>query len=180
MAPANQDKNTVSDGNGLSRSSSSSSNGPAPPNSSEIVSIGITLIGSMIATRILATVSRLATAVAAPLAGLYLMTTCPSNDSFDAKRELKRVLRGENLPEDHPDKPKNFLQKTIAKVNATIQAETDAFVGCKVEIVDLMGLLKIASILSPTSNKYYYWLGAVNKWRYLMTRDVPVQESKRD
>jgi hypothetical protein len=31
--------------------------------------------------------------------------------------------------------PQNFFEKTIAKVSATIQAETDAFVGCQVEIV---------------------------------------------
>jgi hypothetical protein len=84
----------------------SNNNGHQTPNSSEIVSIGITLVGGMVATRILTAVSRLATALAAPLAGLYLMSTCPSDESFDGKRELKRVLRGENLPEDHPDKPK--------------------------------------------------------------------------
>lgn len=44
--------------------------------------------------RCLAVVSRLATALAAPAMGFYLFSTCPNNDSFDAKRELKRVLRG--------------------------------------------------------------------------------------
>jgi hypothetical protein len=73
---------------------------------SEIISIGGTLAISIIASRVLASFSRLATALAAPLAGLYLMSSCPSDDSFEGKRELKRVLRGEKLPEDHPDKPK--------------------------------------------------------------------------
>jgi hypothetical protein len=44
--------------------------------------------------RCLAAVSRLATVLAAPAMGLYLFTTCPTNESFDEKRELKRVLRG--------------------------------------------------------------------------------------
>lgn len=44
--------------------------------------------------RILSAISRLATVFAAPACGLYLFTTCPTNDSFDGKVELKRVLRG--------------------------------------------------------------------------------------
>ena len=72
----------------------------------DFITIGGTLIVSLIASRILVSISRVATAFAAPLAGLYLMSTCPVDESFDAKRELKRVLRGEKLPADHPDKPK--------------------------------------------------------------------------
>ena len=41
-----------------------------------------------------------------PLAYLYGVQTCPDPDSFAAKRELKRVLRGANLPEDHPARPR--------------------------------------------------------------------------
>ena len=36
----------------------------------------------------------------------YLRQTCPSVGSFDGKKELKRVLRGNHLPDTHPDKPK--------------------------------------------------------------------------
>jgi hypothetical protein len=32
--------------------------------------------------------------VALPLVYLYCVQTCPSNESFDAKKEIKRVLRG--------------------------------------------------------------------------------------
>jgi hypothetical protein len=48
---------------------------------------------------------------------------------------------------------------------------------------DLMGLVKVAAIMSQSTNKYYYWLGAVNKWRYLLARDVPVpfhKQTKKD
>ena len=44
--------------------------------------------------RCLAVVSSLATVLAAPALGFYLLSTCPPLDSFDGKRELKRVLRG--------------------------------------------------------------------------------------
>jgi hypothetical protein len=36
----------------------------------------------------------MATVLAAPAMAFYLFTTCPSTESFDGKRELKRVLRG--------------------------------------------------------------------------------------
>jgi hypothetical protein len=90
----------------LKRAKSSSSNDNTEAINSEIISIGGTMIISIIASRILSSFSRIATALAAPLAGLYLMSTCPTDDSFEGKRELKRVLRGEKLPDDHPDKPK--------------------------------------------------------------------------
>ena len=88
------------------KSESSTSDDDTTAINSEIISIGGTLAISIIASRILSSVSRVATALAAPLAGLYLMSTCPTDESFEGKRELKRVLRGEKLPEDHPDKPK--------------------------------------------------------------------------
>lgn len=77
----------------------------------------------------------MATLFAAPACGLYLYITCPTNDSFDGKKELKRVLRGEKLPEDHPQKPKGFLEKAMAKVSASLAAEAAAFAGCKIEIM---------------------------------------------
>ena len=43
-----------------------------------------------------------------------------------------------------------------------------------------MGCVKVASIMSQTQGKYFYWLGAVHKWRYLFSRDVPAQERKQD
>ena len=44
-----------------------------------------------------------------PLVYFYGLQTCPTVESFDAKKELKRVLRGHHLPEDHPNKPKGFF-----------------------------------------------------------------------
>ncbi|KAL9188015.1 hypothetical protein ACHAXT_006393 [Thalassiosira profunda] len=143
------------------------------PPRSELATIGVTLLGTFVAARCLAVVSRLATVLAAPAAGLYLFSTCPTNDSFDGKRELKRVLRGDKLPEDHPDKPKGFIEKAMAKAAASLEAEAAVFAGCKVEILDLYGFIKVASIQHPITKTAYFWLGAVNKWRYVMAKDIP-------
>jgi len=108
------------------------------------------------------------------------MSTCPTNESFDAKRELKRVLRGDYKADTDPSKPKNFLKKALAKVNATLEAEAAAFAGCNVEIIDLLGLVKLASINNSITKTSYYFLGAVDKWRYIMAKDFPGKETKND
>jgi len=84
------------------------------------------------------------------------------------------------LPEDHPNKPKGFFEKMAAKVSASIEAEAAALAGCKVEIVDLYGIVKMASITHPITNTRYFWLGAVNKWRYIMAKDFPSGHSKSE
>jgi hypothetical protein len=44
--------------------------------------------------------------LAFPIVYLYLVQSCPTIESFNAKKELKRVLRGVHLAEDDPNKPK--------------------------------------------------------------------------
>lgn len=82
------------------------------------------------------------------------------------------------LPDDHPEKPKGFFEKTLKKVTATIEAETAALAGCRVEIIDLYGLARVATIQHPLTKANYYWFGALSKWRFIMCRDV--QHAKRD
>ncbi len=45
---------------------------------------------------------------------------------------------------------------------------------------DLLGLVKIASINNSITQTSYYFLGAVNKWRYIMAKDFPGKETKKD
>eukprot|EP00580_Thalassiosira_gravida_P016651 CAMPEP_0201666904 /NCGR_PEP_ID=MMETSP0494-20130426/10614_1 /ASSEMBLY_ACC=CAM_ASM_000839 /TAXON_ID=420259 /ORGANISM="Thalassiosira gravida, Strain GMp14c1" /LENGTH=170 /DNA_ID=CAMNT_0048146463 /DNA_START=27 /DNA_END=539 /DNA_ORIENTATION=+ len=160
---------------------SNNENTPAadPPQPSELATIGMSIVGTFVAARCLAVISRLATFFAAPALGFYLFTTCPTNETFDGKKELKRVLRGDKLPEDDPNKPKGFFQKTMAKVSASIEAEAAALAGCKVEIMDLYGLVKVASIQHPMTKTAYFWLGAVNKWRFVMAKDFPEGEHSK-
>lgn len=65
--------------------------------------------------------------IAIPLLFLFLIPTCPSNASFDTKKELKRVMRGYHLPDDDPNKPKGFLNETLARINATVTTEIGTF-----------------------------------------------------
>lgn len=64
--------------------------------------------GVLLALRVVAQATALI-ALGLPLFYLYLVQTCPPIASFDAKKELKRVLRGHHLPEDHPNKPKGTI-----------------------------------------------------------------------
>ena len=51
-------------------------------------------IGSMIVLKLVYKLMFGLYIIAFPLVYLYAVQQCPSNDSFDAKKELKRVLRG--------------------------------------------------------------------------------------
>ena len=85
---------TATNSSSSRRGGSNDDNGSDAPVPSEISTIALTILGTFVAGRALAVVSRLATVLATPVAGFYLLTTCPTNESFDAKKELKRVLRG--------------------------------------------------------------------------------------
>jgi len=82
------------------------------------------------------------------------------------------------LPEDDPAKPKGWLEKAMAKVSASLEAEAAALAGCKVEITEFLGIVKVASIQHPITKTWYFWLGAVNKWRYIMAKDFPEGEQR--
>jgi hypothetical protein len=70
-----------------------------------------------------------------PCLYFYALQTCPSEASFDAKKELRRILRGHHLPENHPDKPKNFFDKTIARVSAAVTTELATGLGYEVSMM---------------------------------------------
>ena len=55
---------------------------------------------------------------------------------FDlAKKELKRVLRGEHLPENHVDKPKGFFDQALSRINATVTTELATGLGYEVSMM---------------------------------------------
>eukprot|EP00567_Pseudictyota_dubia_P011234 CAMPEP_0197437820 /NCGR_PEP_ID=MMETSP1175-20131217/4969_1 /TAXON_ID=1003142 /ORGANISM="Triceratium dubium, Strain CCMP147" /LENGTH=310 /DNA_ID=CAMNT_0042967435 /DNA_START=92 /DNA_END=1024 /DNA_ORIENTATION=+ len=113
-----------------------------------------------------------------PLAFLYAIQTCPSNESFDAKKELKRVMRGEKLPENHPEKPKDWLSKSIARVTASIGTELATSLGYEVCLNNIYGAFIVATVRVPSTELDFYWIGAFGKWHYLMQRPMPAD--KRD
>ena len=108
----------------------------------------------------------------------YAYQTVPSNESFDAKKELKRVLRGAHLPEDDPSKPKTWLEQTLARVQATVATEVATGLGYEVTLTSLLGFATVAFLRVPMAKVDCYWLGVFGKWRYITMRDMP--ENKRD
>jgi hypothetical protein len=104
-----------------------------------------------------------------PVIIFYAIQTIPSNQSFDAKRELKRVLRGENLPADHPDKPKTWLEQTLSRVGATVTAEVAMGLGYEVSLTNVVGVAKVAYVRLPVAKMNCYWLGVFGRWYYVTT-----------
>jgi len=44
---------------------------------------------------------------------------------------------------------------------------------------DIWGIIKVAYIRHPITKTAYFWLGAVNKWRYMMAKDFPQGENSK-
>mmetsp|Transcript_11360 Transcript_11360/g.27225 ORF Transcript_11360/g.27225 Transcript_11360/m.27225 type:complete len:323 (+) Transcript_11360:271-1239(+) len=113
------------------------------------------------------------------LPGLYVygLQTCPSNESFDAKKEVKRVLRGHHLPDDHPQKPKrgNFLEEWTARITASVATEVGAAAGgYTTEIAPLVGgVAKHASVTLPTLGLTCEWIGCNDTWYHYRTLQQP-------
>mmetsp|Transcript_1256 Transcript_1256/g.1795 ORF Transcript_1256/g.1795 Transcript_1256/m.1795 type:complete len:302 (+) Transcript_1256:210-1115(+) len=140
---------------------------------SELVKIGIYFIAGAVFLKALTNIFFSVYLIALPILVLYAMQTCPSNDSFDTKKELKRVLRGEYLPENHPDKPKDWFSKTVAKVGASVGAELSTGLGYKINMNTCFGLFTFVHVHLPLAKQDLYWIGVFGRWRYLMQREEP-------
>jgi len=104
----------------------------------------------------------------------YLHQTCPSDDSFDAKRELKRVLRGHHLADNDPNKPKGFFRKRMARLGATLQTEIHTAMGQQhaTTISPIATIAKVARIRVQQSNREYTWIGIANRWIFYRCNDI--------
>jgi len=103
----------------------------------------------------------------------YLLQTCPVVDSFEPKVEMKRVLRGDNLPENHPNKPSSsFLSQTFARVKASVSTEIATSLGYEVSLQTFYGLFIIANVRVQSMNSDLYWIGALDKWTFVYQRDL--------
>jgi hypothetical protein len=110
--------------------------------------------------------------VVLPLLYGYLYSTCPPIDSFDAKQQLKRVLRGYHLPDAHPSKPKGLLEEWTARLTATVTTELATLPGYSVEMMPLGGAIIWTSMSVPTANLQCYWVGANHQWYYVGSREL--------
>jgi hypothetical protein len=102
-----------------------------------------------------------------PAMYMVLVQTCPKPESFDAKKELKRILRGHHLPDHHPDKPKGLLSETLARITASVTAELATLPGYEVTSIGLAGAAWIACARVPSVQMDYYWIGLHHTWYYL-------------
>ena len=139
----------------------------------EILRYAGMILGGMIVLRILFNAMAVGVYILVlPLLYFYLLSTCPSEQSFDAKKELKRVLRGHHLPEDHPDKPKGFLGQTLARINASVATELATGLGYEVTLIPLAAAAIVVCVRVPTVRHDFYWIGAAHKWWYVYSTEM--------
>ena len=135
------------------RNSPSDLNSLSDEQNGEIVRLALIFIGFITLLRMVAAMFSSIYVIVAPLALLYAMQTCPSNETFEAKKELKRVLRGAHLPEGHPGKAKeDWLSNTVARVTASVTAEVATALGHEVSYMVRLSLFfyTFSIIVLPT------------------------------
>ena len=108
-----------------------------------------------------------------PPGNLFLSSAyVPEATSFDKRKELKRVLRGHHLKEDHPEKPKGYFGNIMAKASASVSAETAVLTGARVQLTPYQGALIVVEMKVPRNYNKYYWIGIAGEWRYLFSRPL--------
>lgn len=138
---------------------------------SDLAKFGLVCIGCIVVLRMLASFTFFFNAIIIPITILYGMQTCPAESSFDAKKELKRVLRGKHLPDGHQDKPaQDWFSQTIARVTASVGTELATAMGYEVSFMHIGGVCTIAIVNVMVTNSEYYWIGVFGNWRYLVHR----------
>lgn len=154
---------------------SASSSGAASPLSDEqntkLLQMALCAVAGVIILKVLVTALFGLSLLLVPLL-LYAAQTCPSDDSFDAKKEIKRVLRGVHLPENHPDKPKTWLAKTVAKVQASVVTEASTAFGYEVTLTKMWVFATVVCAHVPVARVDCYWIGIFGKWRYVTMRAI--------
>ena len=103
---------------------------------------------------------------------IYLLFKNTQPSDFDAKKELKRVLRKENLPEGHPEKPKGWLEKMASKAAASLAGEAMTAAGYKISHTQLLNCIKIVEVELDVDGSTLVWVGALNKWYFLRKVEV--------
>ena len=110
---------------------------------------------------------------------LALRATCPPSDSFDVKKELKRVLRKELSPPEPPPSasaapsllfadPVKWFKGAATKAAASVAGEATVALGYDMQIVDYAGAVRVATVkFQAIGEKDCIWVGCFNKWYYM-------------
>jgi hypothetical protein len=166
-----------------SQSSASSTTSPHSQSSSntqtltdiqnrELMMYGGAAMAIAVLMRVLTSTLASFSVILVPIAYVYLISSCPSIESFDAKKELKRILRGHHLPEDHPEKPRGILSETVARIQASVATELATLPGYEITMVPIAGAAIIACTRVPSVQRDYYWIGAAKKWWYIYSNEI--------
>ena len=133
--------------------------------------VGIGLVGVMVLKVILNSLVMIYVAMI-PFLAFYAIQTCPTAESFEAKKEIKRVMRGHHLPNDHPNKPKGYFEQMAARVAATVTTELATMPGYEISMATFGGLAIMTTVTIPTVKIEYYWIGAFGRWFYVYNREL--------
>lgn len=148
-----------------SRSTSSATTAQSAPltnvNNELIIQYGLMTLGALLVLKIISSAINLLTILLIPVLYLYASANCPSNDTFDAKKELKRVMRGAHLPKEQ--QPKGFFEQKLNRFAASVTTELATSLGYEISMTDFAGAAKMAAVKVPVASAEYYWLGVFGK-----------------
>lgn len=105
-----------------------------------------------------------------PLLYFYASSNCPTSESFDVKKELKRVMRGAHLPEEQ--QPKGWVEQKLNRLAASISTELATSLGYEVRMTDYWGIARVSAVKVPVAGQEFYWIGIVNRWQYIGQREL--------
>lgn len=137
-----------------------------------ILYFGYAIVAMVLARIVFSTFILTISLFVVPIVYIFLLNNCPPDGSFDVKKELKRVLRGQHLPENHPDKPKGFLAETLARAAASVATELATLPGYEVTTWNVYNAAIVKSVRVPTANLQFHWIGAMNQWYYIYSSEI--------
>ena len=126
-------------------------------NNQLLLQYGLMALGALIVLKIIFTALNVLSIIVLPAIYFYASANCPSNETFDAKKELKRVMRGEHLPEEH--QPKGFFEQGLNRLAASVTTELATSLGYEISMTDFLGAAKLAAVKVPVASAEYYWVG---------------------
>lgn len=125
-----------------SSSGAAAYNAPPPTNplsnidNENILQYGIMGLLALVVLKILVNALSSLAFLLLPLLYFYASANLPSIESFDAKKELKRVMRGAHLPENQ--QPKGWVEQKLNRLAASISTELATSLGYEVRVTDYL------------------------------------------
>ena len=136
-----------------------------------LLQYGLMALGALLVLKLVFAAINVLAIILLPALYLYASANCPTIQSFEAKRELKRVMRGSHLPEEM--QPKGFFEQGLNRIAASVTTELATSLGYEMSMTDCLGAAKMATLKVPLAGQEFYWLGVMNKWRYVGSREIP-------